>query len=616
VMRRSGWTLLARTCRASFSLSPAAVGPGSVAASGQCARDGSTDSSPAHHRQHHLRRPDQQKAVRIPGPPSDAGDLYDAVVHGGAAARRRKISEDAAMNPPTAAEVAHRERLDVLAGAADAAGCLAVLDEMVGAGFVPPPFLYTQAMRACVPNGDVTLAATFLARLDACEASAAKERAVNKTRALMGLVNASKKQPAAVLRVLGWTQEAAERDVRALVDEMDLRRDAVAWGLVAWSLNRLGMPFETMRLLDEVTQHAGLPLTDSLYHLSIEALGMLGRFEDADALFSLMQDRGVVAHERTIGSLLRVLTSPHLASQGSRRRPPADPDRIRELCSIVAQPSERFVSTSLRAYASCSLVAEAEQAFKQLSAFRDGNVPDERSCMTLMRLYGKLLISGAAREDVPEQELERWHRSLSAKADDLWKLYVDSYGDAPPSDMEAHARLTMFPRYVLAKSVAGELRVALQLLVDALQEEAAAARPWFQPDVKHFESLLFGVERALDVDVLLDTLQVMSDAEIECNGSCLASAILVLVGSGDAVRAAKLVCLRAASLAEDEQSDAVHVTRRKRLGRRLDLLIDGLTQSADAAGSDGDAAAETRALIGKVREIAARCAQDPEPPVS
>jgi hypothetical protein len=127
---------------------------------------------------------------------------------------------------------------------------------------------------------------------------------------------------------------------------------------------------------------------------------------------------------------------------------------------------------------------------------------------------------------------------------------------------------------------------------------------------------VFGVERALDVDVLLDTLQVMSDAEIECNGSCLASAILVLVGSGDAVRAAKLVCLRAASLAEDEQSDAVHVTRRKRLGRRLDLLIDGLTQSADAAGSDGDAAAETRALIGKVREIAARCAQDPEPPVS
>jgi hypothetical protein len=601
-MRRSGFALVSRLAHPAHR---SHFGARFVASSGRPA-SGESSTHPAHHYQHHLRQSkDQNLRKKIPPPSPAAGDLYDAVMYDGAASRSKEISENSSLEPMSEDEAQFQQRLDELTSAGDPAGCISLLDEMIEAGVAPSPFLFTRAMRSCIPAGDADSAGELLERLGRCSDGVEKKRALERSRPIMGLVNASKRRPKEVIRVMGWSEEAAQRDIEELVQAMDLRRDAVAWGLVAWALNKLGKPQETMRLLDAVTLYLGLPLNDSLAHLAIEALGSLGRFEEANDVFATLLARRVVPHERTIGSLLNVLTSHGFATRSGRRRAPPDPDYIRDLGSLVSEPSDRFVSTCLRAYASCNLVEEAEQAFEKLCEFREGRLPDERACMTLMHLYGKVLIRDAP-ESVREQDVSAWYQALADKTDTLWTRYFDAYGDVPPTYMEAHARLKIFSRYILAKAVAGDLRGVLNMITEALGDEAIAERPWFEPDVEHFEALLFGVERSRDVASLYATLRAMADAKIEINDSCLASAVLVLVGNGEAIRAGKLVCVHADNVLAEEIFDHVQLYRRKRLQRRIEHLTDALHEMIAAAGKDdgGSASAEVANLLANLAGIA------------
>lgn len=600
-MRRSGFALALRAVRTPTSvLSSARFG-----LTFDRLASGKSSAYQAHHHEHHLRQSKNVKSKKAPPPSLSAGDLYDAVMYDGAASLSKEISENASLHPLRDEEFQQNQRLDGLAASGDLNACLSLLDEMKTKLIAPSPATITRAMRSCIPLGDAASVEKLGRHLGLCAPGSAKVRALERARPIFGLVSATRRKPEDVLSVMGWTQEAAEDDIERLVESMELRRDAVSWGLVAWSLNRLGKPIETVRLLDAVCLYVGLPLNDSLSHLAIDALGKLGRFEDAKDVFSALRTRQSVPHERTVGSLLHVLTSHQLDKGVSRRRPPPDPNNIRELVSLITEPSERFLSASLRAYAACKLVEDAEEVFQKLCNARVGALPDERVFVALMRLYGTLLIKGVP-NSVPDEGALAWADSLAEKADRLWTMYFDHYGHQPPTFMEAHARHKMFTRYILAKGAAGHVQAALQLVTDAASEEGLSERPWFEPTIEHFETLMFGVERECDVHALFSALQIMATANVEVNDSCLGSAILVLVGNGETLRAAKLACVHADTVLSVSSLGEVPTMRRKRLLRRFELLKDAL-QQLQAQGEKGENEAismrETSRLQARVKNF-------------
>lgn len=513
-------------------------------------------------------------------------------------------------------EAMFQERFAKAIEASSPVTCVAILDDMKEAGFSLPPLLILRAMRPCVQSTDVISAKSLFKHLQSCPSSQDKGHALQRSKSILGVVNATQMNPADVLKVMGWTQDAAEEDIEQLVYDMDLHRDDLSWGLVAWSLNKLGKPEETIRILDAATLYAGLPISDSISHLAISALGALGRFEEAKDVFASLRARHVVPHERTIGSLLHILTSHQLDKRGGRRRPPANKTYIRELCAIVSEPSKRFLSTCLRAYAACNLLEEAETTFERLSNNCEGYLPNERTCTTLMRLYGTHLINGAP-DIICDTEFGKWSDAVAEKADVLWSRYFDVYGHLPPTYLEATARYRIFQRYILAKSAAGHVAEALTLITDALTEEGIRDRPWFEPTVQHFEALLYGVEQLRDVDHLYATLRVMAAANVQMSDSCLAAATAILVGNGDASRAAMLVCVHGHAIlsASEVAGVTTRTPSRKRLLHWLRIL-DGALQQGSILGTlqtDATTSLHETFLHAKVRTFTKALSDQCEP---
>lgn len=534
-------------------------------------------------------------------PLSPPSALYDAVVHSSA---RSQANSSPPMPAPTTDESAYHTILARLSAAHDAPACLSVLDEMSTRGLDPRPDHLVLALRACVRSGDSETASTLSDRLAACPDGPEKALALQRTRSVPGLCQASARKPQGVLDVMGWEETD---NVAELVARMGIGRDSTGWGLVAWALNKVGKPEETLRLMEAVPAVTGLLVTDSMYHLTIQAQGMLGLSEDAYHTLSIMLSRGLEPSERTVGSLLSIFVSGHLHDIKRQRRRAVDPERIREICSIIADPSERFLVTKLNAYATFGLLDDCEASFEALAVLHDGDPPDERACMTLMRLYAALL-SRSAPAYLDESETSDWFARLHRKTDRLWKVYFDAYGHLPPSHLEAHARMTIFPRYIQAKALAGDGDGALKLVVDAASEKAVDDRPWFEPDSLHYNSLLFGLERSFNIDALYCALRAMSDAKVEMTDSSLASAILILVSDGDPVRAAKLLCVHADTLLA--VGNVEHPARRSRLVRRVSLLLDSLkeafrSRNFGAKGTEGLDVGQMIELESKVRRIAA-----------
>jgi PPR repeat len=523
-------------------------------------------------------------AMRLPPPPRETGTLYDAVVHRGAALEPTDppiISDNVLVPIDPTQEAMYRERLASITREGDAFGAVALLNDMEDANLPPSPWTLLSALRACIPSGDIDRAEKCFERMLQSRSVTGHQRALSAARTSLALCYASRRCPDDVLRVLGWTTDAAERGIDALVDEMNFGKDVVSWSVLMWALIQRHNPTAALDIANALTAR-GVFMTDSMCHLSIEALGALGRVPEAESVLEKMMARGQQPHERTVGSLLRLLTRvPRRRSQ-----PPVDPDRITELVNMVPEPSERFTASALHALATVGCIDEAESQFNRLSTvFRDGGLPDERACVALMRSYSVRLTQEVP-DSIPDHLIAQWYADLDARADRLWERYVNACGDFPPTPEEAHARLTIFPKYILIKSIGLQQERASELLEAALEDDAVTMRPWFEPDSEHFSALLTGVEKSCNVAVLERALVAMTGAGIALDDACLAASIGTLVGHGDAIRAGKLTRACAAGLFNDEtvrKSDgenppAVH--HRKRLVRRLELLIDALTQAA------------------------------------
>lgn len=539
--------------------------------------------------------------------------LYDAIMRDGALSRRREATENAAMSQPSVEELEYAKRMEELALENDSKGCVGLLSEMGKMGVPPTPSICLHALYACVRdfNARRDAAGDCMQWLDACPPSPEKDIVVETSRSLCGLFYKHRRQPWDVLRTMGWKEHDAQEDVVSLVHNMNFRQHSIAWNTVGWALNKLGMPGETIRLLNAASEHAGLRMNVHVGHVMIEALGALGRIKDADSLLSTLQSRGEQLDERIVGLLLGLLSSEARLPNG-RRRPTPDPDRVRELCSLIPEPSLRMMTSSIRALACANLVDEADLVFSELQKSCKGLLPDERSCMTMMRLYSKLLINGApVHLSDSDSDVIAWREDLLARADALWVKYFDVYGHVPPSPDEAHARITIFPRYVLAKSMGGQSLAALELLRDALRAEALKARPWFRPDVAHFQGLLFGIGRTWDAEALDGALKLMVDACVELDESTISDAMLTLVGVGDCVRAAKLLVAHSDGiLASKVLADSTFFRCRKRLLNRVDLVADALVERS--AAQELSESSEVRRLLVYIRSVTKEFSADTE----
>jgi pentatricopeptide repeat protein len=397
-------------------------------------------------------------------------------------------------------------------------------------------------------------------------------RFIAAARTSLAARHAADKRFENVLATMGWCDERAVADFDGLVEHLNFGRDTYAWGLVMLALNQTQRPETALELLERLKAR-GIAVTDSLCHLAIEACSALGRPEDAEKLFQDLLDRQVEPKERTVGSLLRVLTS---AGPSRRSCPNADPARIQELVALVSDPSPRFLTASLVAFANVGYVDGAETSFEAVAEHCEGNIPDERAFMVLMRSYASQIIREVP-PNTPESQISKWYADCVRRADKLWSRYLSSYGAQAPGPDQAYARRTIFPKYILIKALGFELSPALELLREALESEQGTLRTYFKPGILHFAALFSGIERACDAQVLQDALEVMSRAGIPLNDSCLASAVGTLVFHGSPAHAAKLTAVCAPSLL-GFPPELIVIRNRNRLLRRLQLLEDALEQ--------------------------------------
>jgi pentatricopeptide repeat protein len=537
----------------------------------------------------------------LPRTPHRRADISSGDVH----ARREELS--ATDVDIESEEVSYKDRLTELRHNADAHGMLQVIAEMEQRGFPPSLWSLLLVLRVCAMQGHVSSAEDLLDKMIDSQDHFRRAKYLTSARSIIATRHAALKQPEKVLMVMGWSHDHAHEDLAGHVGQLNMGRDTYAWGLIMLSLNQLGMHRSALDLLDSLATR-GILVTDSLGHLAIEAHGALGCPEEAERVFQQLLDRGITPDERTVGSLLRVLAP---SGPGRRNRPVADPARIQQLVHLVPQPSARFLTASMLAFANTGFVTGAENCFEQLAEQREDKIPDERAFMVLMRCYASQLIQEVP-ENVPEKQIAKWYSDCVRRADKLWIRYSAAYDSRVPSPEETYARRSIFPKYVLIKALGLELNSALSLLREAVEAKPTVGRTHFKPTTQHFSSLLSGVERACDAQVLEDTLLLMSKAGIPMDDACLAAAVCTLVFHGSPAHAAKLTAVYAPSLI-DISLEQVVVRDRTRLLRRLELLNDALEQGPLA---DNDEWVQLRitvkGYISKLSDTLCRLASDAE----
>lgn len=523
----------------------------------------------------------------IPPLPRVTGDLFNALMYQQVRGSDQSWKTWNTTDPVTALasddertkSAAYMECLSSLCTEGDIDGAIKYVSE--SADINPALHVWSWALmtRACLKKNDLERTDECFTRLEQVNSShAAFLSLLTNLRISVANRYAASLDFEGVLRTLRWSHASARDDVTGHIESLPLGNASLLWSVLMLALNSTGCPEHALAVLNAVSRR-GIALDNSLCHLGIEAHGALNRPDDAVHLFEKFLCSNGVPNERTVGSLLRII----VRKRSNRGQCYALRGKVHELIELIPDPSERFLNCALRAFVHVGDVSRAETTFEQLCKIRGGRLPDERTCLTMMGCYATLLMEEAP-ESLGEADIDRWYMNLDARADSLWSRYVAQYGHVPPTMEESHARLSIFPRYILIKSIGQQLELALDLISRALAPASAAKQPWFEPSAHHFAFLLIGVDRTCDVVALEKALNLMSAYEIPMSDNCLASAVSTLVGHGDPVRAAKLACSYTDSILEDQ--DLNYSSRQRlRLMNCLNLVIIALSEPASSGNA-------------------------------
>lgn len=375
-------------------------------------------------------------------------------------------------------------------------------------------------------------------------------------------------QAAHTMGLFDW-RELSDFNTDALstrLSELQLGTNAVSWGVIVKVLTKLQQPEAAVSVVD-AAMRAGVGMTDSFLHLTVDALRGAGKWREAVWIFNRACEKGLQPHERTIASVL-------LAMSSKQARVETDPESIHHIVQKARDPSPKFMLSALMALSSVGHVEPCERLFDELGACNERGVASELAFSCMMAAYVNVLQQLSESED--DVQREKTYVEMNGKSDELWRRYLTTYRLVRPTGSTRSERNSMLIKYLMVKTRSFRTEEAVEVL-----EQIAFKRhlyPWMEIQISHVTMVMGAVELCCDVNMLNRLLEVMRSSDLVHDMRSLGFAVGTLVSDGDLTAALQLVRAEFALLLARRQRRLDASFRRYHpalLLRRLELLASG-----------------------------------------
>lgn len=525
--------------------------------------------------------------VRKRARPSRLTDLYNALIYEDGASTNpdesRKVMALESSGLPVSATDSDvlKARLEECRQFAHAEFAINVLEDVERNGRIPTARAIIMAIEACLPAEEYAHAETALARLDALPVGHESRSAklVTSARCLIAVSYTRTNRYEDALRVMNLSDYQSiewqrKEQVLERLNKLRIGRDTVAWGVLVKALTKLDRADAAVAVVD-VALGQGIGMTDSLLHLTLDALRVLGRPRQAEWLFDEAIRKGVKPRELTVASLLLTLTA-KLAKRA------VNVAKIEELVDMVPEPTPRFRSTALLVLSAVGSLQRSEKLFESMA--KEGT-PSEHAFTAVMAAYGRYFDAGwetgGAEEDTPAARA-----GVAKRAEKHWMAYLASYGSSKPNNAQLRRlRVVLLHRYLLVKTRCCRLGEAVNLL----DEVASGDIIGMGLTSGHVSGVLGAAELACDVTEMRRVIGVMEKSGLRHDVRSLTYCIGTYLGDGNLGEALKLVRTEAPRLlADGYNADGLKEYHWTLLGRRLEMLASAMKEAGGGRVRDLD----------------------------
>lgn len=458
-----------------------------------------------------------------------------------------------------------------------AEGAIQLLRDIENEGHLPSVRAVIMVIEACLSAEEFELAEEALGRLNTIprESAAWSKRLVCSAKTLIAFAYASHERLEDALRVMGLKEFRSlnwrrKEEVERIAASMSLGRDTVAWGVVVKSLTKLGMAEAAVDVVD-VAMSGGVGMTDSLLHLTIEALRAMDKWRQAEWVFDSAMEKGLRPRERTIASMLLALVS----FKGKRVVPV---ERLERLMEMVEEPSTRFLQTALTVLTESGLMERAEGVFRELMERREGDIVDEAALSAMMAGYGNYLQLGWEVQG-RETDSQRIYEEVDDKVERHWEMYMKAYGRRAPEGLNGRkTRVRILTRYLRAKVRCYKIRDAVDVL-EQVGRKTEKLR-WFDLKMAHLNAVLGAIELVCDVGEMRRVMRLMEEVGMKQDVRSLAFCVGTFLGNGDLQGSLDLIRKEGPRLLAENYADGgLKEYHWVLLLRRLEMLDCGLKDS-------------------------------------
>lgn len=470
---------------------------------------------------------------------------------------------------------------------------ISILEDIKSSNVQPTAKTILSAMDVCVSSGDFSAATAVLSRLESLPATnpTKSRRLVIVARRKLAIAYSLRKDFHNALRIMGIPEHEHQSgidEIQLLIIQMKIGSDALAWGVMVKSFTKLRRPEISIALVDMATK-AGVPMSDSFLHLTIDSLRMLNRWQEAHQLFQSSLLRGIKPSEMTLASML-------LAYASRSARADVKREYVEQVVDLPEAPTPRFLSAALTALSAVGSIARAEDCMRQLEYHSENGKSGELTYHTLMGCYGYYL------ERLNPEELSEMTSSsyigIGKTIDKLWEKYLKNYGDQGVFVGSINPA-TFLGKYLHVKTRCFQIVECIEML-ESISDDAKMCKN-FDIDIAHISTVLGSVEHSCDVKQMQRLLHLMERHNLTHDMRSLAFTVGTLVGDGSLKQALEL--------ARKEVPLVVGAADRKMNRRRhFPILLERRLLALRQGLSDGDSGGieEVDCLIGSVKSERAR----------